>query len=464
VLKDSHTSASEQFRKKFSRYSIPHFIKKTKQIVSEQSVKAAFLQGLRTLFSILLLVAVPHFTTPKEQGLWSIFVSLGALSTLVELGFSGLFVVFAAHSKCNNVLSGQKAQQERASFARFVLIWSTAASALFLPAIFAIGYFIISRQHLTASWQIPWGLYSIAISASVFTNFISSWYEGSQSVTKAFYSRTISTLASVVTTVLVLYFIPNIIALPIGIFVACSVQLGILLPSILETSATAPSSLSEIFKKWFAELSALLRRNAASFFGGYISFQSPTIMTYLVKGPEEAGKVGFTMTSWMGAFTVFHTMLSSNAAAYGELWAQGRATEALQISRQKLVQAMTLFIPSAGIAVAVMTFFSTSFRFIARLAAPADMLILACGLTLHLAVAAVAIYARSGKNEPFSNISLLSAACSIVATYFAIRCGLSPFFGFLFGNVLTVLWIELMWKDFRLTTFKNLRKILNREI
>jgi hypothetical protein len=360
----------------------------------------------------------------------------------VEFGFSGLFVVFAAHARSNP----DKNKAELASFSSFVLIWSLSVVALFFPIVLVIGYVVISRQNPEIDWQAQWIFYALIVASTIFTNFISSWYEGSKSVIKAFTIRTVSSIASVVTTILILRFYGGMWALPSGILVANLISIFLLLPSLLAAAKACPTSTIETFKSWFKKLWPLLKKNAGSFIGGYISFQAPTVLTYLMKGAEEAGKIGFTMNSWMSAFTIFHTILSANSSLYSELWARGEKIRAWQTSKSKRNQAIVFFMGASLCAIIFISLLNSKLVFLSRLASALDMLILAIGLALHLAVASVGVFTRSGKIEVFNNLSLFTAVASTVVTVASIYFRMSPFLGFLFGNILALIWLPRLLK------------------
>ena len=420
------------------------------------SLIAPILHGVRTVFGIVILFAIPHFTDPTTQGVWYLFVSLGALSSLAEMGFAGLFIVFSSHVKTKNEsclgqnvnLSTEAKSKEIPSFAKFALLWASSISIGLFPILSAIGGVIIMTRTHEQHWALPWLFFVLALSLNLFSTFITAWHEGSKGVISAFAIRTLSTVANVTCTTLALYGGAGLWALPLGAFIGGVIPVAIIVPSLLMTSRGTPESVSLNFKVWYPQIAPLLKKNAASFLGGYIVFQSPVIVTYLVLGSEKSGQVGFALNAWMAAFGVFYTILGANAAPAGKLWANGAGNAAWQLCLRSLFRASGLFLISGAGALLAFIFFPDFFPFLSRMSSIRHMLVFALGLLLHLGVVAVAIFCRSSKSEPFAKISLITAALCIPTTFLAVKLQYSPFWGFTLANVITIFYCIKILKSY----------------
>lgn len=412
------------------------------KVIRDDGHFAAVLQVLRTIASVSVLFAIPHYTTAEEQGLWALFLSISALSTVAELGFSGLFTVFASHAKA----CGTTEKNEVASFSKFILGWSAQVAITFFPLIFVIGYFVTIRQHLTFGWKAPWVLFCFSVSLNIFSNFISAWFEGARSVARAYLLRALAAVFNSLTTILILNGGGGIWALPFGLFISNLLVILLILPGLLRSSRLARESRKNNRSRWFSELSPLFKKNTMSFIGGFLSFQSATILTYLIKSPEQAGKVGMTMNCWMAAFNVFYSMITASSAFSGAMWAVGDSHRAWMKIKMKIISASVLYFLASSFALLIFYVLANDIFFLSRLTGISSMAVLAVALQLMLVVGGVAVFTRSGKLELFNNISLYSAILTILVTYIAIIFNKSPYIGFAAGNFLTFVYLPRILK------------------
>lgn len=68
----------------------------------------------RIISGPVMLLAIPYFLTPMEQGFWYTFTGLAALSIFADLGFTTIVLQFSAHEFAHlhfergRLLSGDK--------------------------------------------------------------------------------------------------------------------------------------------------------------------------------------------------------------------------------------------------------------------------------------------------------------------------------------------------------------------
>ena len=114
--------------------------------------------GMNQLWKVvagpLILLFIPLYLTPIEQGYWYTFTSIAALAVFADLGFSTIILQFAAHEFAylefddNGLLIGEREHLIRiASFFRFSVIWLFKVICIVFPIIIIGGYFFLLSKN-----------------------------------------------------------------------------------------------------------------------------------------------------------------------------------------------------------------------------------------------------------------------------------------------------------------------------
>lgn len=143
----------------------------------------------RVISGPVMLLAIPFFLTPLEQGYWYTFSGLAALSIFADLGFTTIVLQFSAHEFAylkfgeKNILIGDnKHLWKLSSFFRFTISWLRRIMCIVFPLIMIGGYIFLSLKPADIHWQIAWILYSIASAGAFFNSALMSFFEGCNSV------------------------------------------------------------------------------------------------------------------------------------------------------------------------------------------------------------------------------------------------------------------------------------------
>ena len=117
----------------------------------------------RVIAEPLLLLLIPFYLSPAEQGFWYTFISIAALSVFADFGGATIVLQFAAHefSRLEFLADGRVAGDEQAlwrlaSFFRFSLVWLLRVVAVVFPLILAGDYYFLSLREVDFAWQMPW--------------------------------------------------------------------------------------------------------------------------------------------------------------------------------------------------------------------------------------------------------------------------------------------------------------------
>src|SRR5574344_2089453 len=118
---------------------------------SKDLLYTAINQLWRIVAGPLVLIFIPLYLTPTEQGYWYTFISIAALAVFADLGFSTIILQFAAHEFAylhfndDMTLAGYKEHLIKiATFFRFSVQWLIRTVGVIFPLIVIGGYFFLA--------------------------------------------------------------------------------------------------------------------------------------------------------------------------------------------------------------------------------------------------------------------------------------------------------------------------------
>ena len=424
---------------------------------------STFLNQLwRIISGPLILLSIPFFLTPETQGFWYTFISLAALSTLADLGFSNIVLQFSAHEfaflhfKPNMTIEGNPEHFFKlADFFHFSIKWLLKVVLVVFPLIIVGGYFFISSKTpddtIVPGWKLAWVIYSF-FSAFVFMNSVLlSFFEGCNLVGKV---QKIRFLISVVTTV--------------TMFVGLVIHLGLfaLVASCIASTAAGTFFIIKYFRNtihqfisiephkvynWWPEFYPLIWRYAISWGSGFLVFQLFTPMTFYFHGPVAAGKIGISIAMWTAGYNISISWITAITPKMNMMIAEKKWTALDQIFKDGFFKSMGTM-AAGGIAFFLIAFiFYSKFSFFQRIMDPKGMFILFIAWLLQVAINAMAIYLRAHKKEPLVRISCINAVVVVTGTFICAKY-LSEsylFGGFLLGSMIQLSVVYMIFCQFR---------------
>jgi hypothetical protein len=406
-------------------------------------------QLFRGLSGIFTLILIPLFLTKEQQGYWFTMTSLAALAMLAELGFFQVTLQFAAHEFAylkfdNNDIVGSKDHKKRlASLFVFCVKWALSVAAVAFPVILLVGFLFLSQKKTGIPWGIPWVVYVAGGGVTFFTSALLCFLEGCNLVAAIQRLKLSITALTMLLMWLGLVLRFGLHALSLSMLAGALYGLyavwrryGRLFGIFLSESRAAAYS-------WKPHILALLWRYALSWSSGYFIFQVYTPLAFQFHGPVEAGRVGLSVTLWMGVFAV------SNAWLYAvtprlNMFVSKRDWAGLDALFWRNLALSAATFAAGGLAVfALMYLLKGRQAIVDRFSDPLSMLFLAIIWFLQIIVNGLATYLRSHKQEPLVVPSVLSAVYITAATIVCAKY-LAPqyfFLGWLSGCVWGFPWI-----------------------
>jgi O-antigen/teichoic acid export membrane protein len=402
------------------------------------------LNQLWRLFSgPLIMLLIPLFLSPEQQGYWYLFGSLSALSIFADLGFSNIILQFSAHEfshlffSDNGLLAGEDFYLRRlGSFFRFVLKWISKICAVVFPVIYIIGIVFFIRDGVISVFIFPWTLYAVGSLINFFNNSVLSFVEGLDKIEpiQKIRFRVAGLNNSIMAVVLVSG--GNIYALALGMLLSAS---SIFL-SIFGSFRKLLKQLMDISRgfiyDWKKEIIPLFTRYALSFSSGYFIFQIYTPLMHYFHGPVYSGKVGITLALVMAIFNVSNIWIYTITPKMNMLISQKSWAGLDSLFRKRLFLSLgTYLLIAIGLFCFVALFgeFSIIPKVTVRFLPTASLAMLMVCYFLQLIINSWALYLRGHKQEPYMVPSIISAVWIAITTYIAGRF-MSPvwfFLGFL---------------------------------
>lgn len=400
-----------------------------KSIISP-SVRITFVNfALKLVFKFLLLLFVPLYLSSSEMGFWYTFISIAALTTFADLGFTTIITQFSAHEavkvKFNTATRNFDDSDDKiadiSSLFNFSIKWSGSLTAICSIVIVLIGLFVFGKDNSSNSyWVIPWVIYAIASALNFFNQVFLAFFEGCNQIVTSQKIKIVNGLIVNGLGVIGLLFGWGLYALSIPMLLSVVV-------SYLQVAMYYGKVILRMFRcqdnsnnQWAKEILRLLWKYALSWGSGYLIFQIYNPLVFSRYGAETAGQVGYLLTI-VGAFVSIANVWSYVSVPKINMLTEKKKWKELDSLFNKNIFLIEFtfiiefcacnisrYLPYIGIFVNKYIFSFPAF------------LILSIGYAVQLAISYIGVYLRSHKEEPLMVSSIITAIISVCVTVFCL--------------------------------------------
>ncbi|NBV29421.1 hypothetical protein EBS02_10515 [bacterium] len=273
------------------------------------------LRGWSTLAGGSLLILIPLFMSPIEQGYYYTFSSLVGMQVLFDLGFGSVIVQFVAHEFAhlhidNKLkLSGPDHIISRLYQLKNILDkWYKFVSSIFflIAGLVGVIFFRYNAPDHLELWFPPWIILVFFSSLNLYFNSKIAIFEGLGQLYRVTRVKLILSVISYTALWLILILGGGIwISVVIPFFSSVGMMLWISRNEMLKGRDFVLQSNESI--NWQKDVLPLQWKMALSSACGYLIFSLFTPIIFSNQGPAEAGKIGVTLT----IFTTLHLLGSS---------------------------------------------------------------------------------------------------------------------------------------------------------
>ncbi len=368
--------------------------------------------------TVLLIV---RFLTPVEQGYYYTLLSLVALQTIFELGFSFVILQMAAHESVHltfhpdgRIEGDPVAHARLASVLQKTVRWYLGAGMVLMFVLLPLGIFFFSKHAQSAgevAWHGPWMFVVIATAVMFTLDPLFSFLEGCGQVRQVAGMRFRQGIAAMV--------VPwSVLIAGHGLFAPGAVNTGYALVGItfLWSRRKLLIGLLKYGKNengvsWRKEIWPFQWQIAVSYLCAYFTTQVLTPILFAYRGPIEAGRMGMSMSIAGYLWLVVIAWMSTKASPFGQLIARGEFEKLDGIFFRTLRQSLALLAGLVAVCMAGLIAVQYVYpKLASRMVSPQLFALLLLTAMSVFVVQSMAIYLRAHKSEPFLWQSLVVAA------------------------------------------------------
>ncbi|MBT5548938.1 MAG: hypothetical protein HOJ79_00530 [Nitrospina sp.] len=361
------------------------------------------------------LILISLHLSPEVQGFYYTFISLIALQSFVELGFFVVITQFASHEWSDldidtkgNITGNPKALSRLVSLGRLVFKWYACASALFIMAVGAGGFWFLSQNpHPDINWELPWLIYIILSGIELWTLPFLSLLEGCNQVTNIQLLRLIQSIAKS----LVMW---AIMVTGKGLWIAVGavgasllVEAGVLFFKYRFFFIPFFTLKIDDHISWKTEIWPMQWRLAVSGFGGYLVHSIYTPVLFHYHGPIVAGQMGMTLQLAGMVESLAMMWVATKVPRFGMLIAKKNWIELDRLFFRSSFASMGVVV-AGSIALWGIVFGLNSFEhsFAQRLLPPLPLAIILLAIVFLQVVYCQYYYLRAHKKEPVMKLNV----------------------------------------------------------
>lgn len=424
------------------------------------TVVARAVQILGSTGTVLLIL---RFLTPTEQGYYYTLLSLVSLQTVFELGFSFVILQLAAHESVHLELhSDGRIEGDSIALARLAsalqvtVRWYLRASVAMALILVPLGLAFFSRKSppgVPVSWHGPWVTAVLAVSVSFLMTPLYSFFEGCKQIWQVARFRLYQALVVVAMSW-------GAVASHHGLYACTFVNIGVILVgggfllnrrALLAALLRLPVGGNRV--SWREEVWPFQWKIGVSWLCAYFMMQIFTPILFAYRGPEEAGRMGLSLSIAGYLPILMLSWVSPKATPFGQFVKLGRFRQLDSMFFRTLRRSLVLvLILAAGCFAAVIAMQRLLPTIAARMEGPRVFVLLLLTAVGTFVVQSMAVYLRSFKQEPYLFQSVAVAGLTFIgALLVAPRWGSSGvvIVYFLSSGALAVVWAVLIFQKQR---------------
>lgn len=379
----------------------------------------------------ILLIIIPVFLSPEEQGYYFTFSSLIALQVFFELGFNFVLTQTVGHEMAKNELSnGLKLTGPTPSVNRIrqlifsVRSWYTKISFAFFFTVLLIGlFFFHGRSELPMSTWLPiWFTIVLLSGVNLFCSPFFSIIEGFGLVANVAKIRLIQSIVGYSLFILFVMMGAGLYALPFISGCAAIISSVWLLSFYRKIIFIFQDVNEDIINceriTWKKDIFPFQWKLAISWFSGYLIFQLFNPMLFLHQGSVVAGKVGLTLTIFSTILSVSMSWITAKTPLMGRLVAERKFGELNKIFRNLIIKSgLFNFSLLIGFFFILCLFKYHGFSIANRLTDIRIISLIILVSIVNHAIFSFALYMRAFKQEPLLTCSVVSGIVTGVLVY-----------------------------------------------
>lgn len=381
---------------------------------------ALLTRGTQGLVLLGAAICVVWRLNPVEQGVFFVYISLGALLQMSDFGLSYASLQNASHL----AIPGNEG-----SFARFRLKAHRLNFAIMLGAVVlvgALGALILSSrlnaEHPGIPWAASWAAFMFAVFLTQLVNLELTLIEGGKSPPLAWSVRFFQELIS--GAVLVGALLSGVGLWSLAAYWATRFGFVALWLSASRSAFDQPSGSADTTFSWRKEVWPFQWKIGVSILCGFLIFQAFNPIVLVEQGPVVAGQFGMSLALMNMLIMVTTVWPLSQAARYGGLIRRERFEE-LRHAFWPMCIASSLVAASAALALFLTLLWMTEHRlqYVGRFADTLTTGLLLATAVAHHVTTCFAVVLRAERRDPTLPFTVVGSVVLIAAIWSCARYG-----------------------------------------
>ena len=395
---------------------------------------AIYSQIGHSIFGASILFCVPIYFSPLEQSTIFLFISLGALSRLADMGFLNLVIIFSSKSIRTHH------EYSISSLKYYTFKQHLRKLFIYFPLIFISGCLVLVINNDSSSIFFEWFLYVLALSFTFSINYFLSFHEGAFDISFAHITRGVYFSLSGILFFIFCYLDLSIISLGMSLVLSGALTFIFLLyrGTLDLTISSDLTSLS-----LHNEFSSLSRKTFFSWLGGYIGTHGLITTSYLFVNPIFSGFLGLTFNIFIFIQNLANVFLVSKIPEISK-FASNNFQVSLNLMLANLKKSLILYF--FLLTVFLVFFFILPNEYAQRLLGFENIFFIVIAFIGSIATYGFSIFVRAFKVEPFGVMSITTALIAVASMTVIARFSLDhALAGFALASCVSFIWTYLIF-------------------
>ncbi|WP_295538165.1 hypothetical protein [uncultured Pseudacidovorax sp.] len=375
----------------------------------------------------ITIILLPHWIDQVHQGYYYTFLSLLGLTVFFELGLNQVIIQFVAHEAAKRDASSANGldTSKLESLVYTAKRWYLVAAVFFLIIGFAAGTVLfMNKSQLSArEWLVPWGLVVSGTAINLALSSRLAVLEGLGMVSTIYKLRLSQSFIG--------YSLMWIaMSAGAGLWAVCATSLTAAAATIIfiRKVLSADKVANRIFSarennhsvSWKKDILPFQWRIALSWLSGYFIFQLFTPLVFMIRGADEAGQLGMSLSIFASLTTVGVSWVLAKAPVFAGMAASQKYVELDRLFNRNLIKAVTFTAAAAaGVWLTLVISRELGIRFANRTLPPHDLISLAIVSVVNCLIFGLAAYMHAFKRDPLVWVSVASAGVTAAAIYYS---------------------------------------------
>ena len=379
-------------------------------------------RGWTTVSGVLMLVTIPYWLSPTEQGFFYLFYSIIGLQVFFELGLNQIVMhrLSASFGKLyladNALLIGSQLDLgEFQNIVKSTKIWYRNIAFWFYMVSLLLGsYFLINSEEQGAHDALP--ILAILLVFVALNIKFSIELTARQATSRVAEVAKLRTIQSIIGYAILLSLVFGLDAGLMAIwslsFTSCFCTY-VWLRKTKYRYSVEPINLNPV--KWKADYFPLQWRLSFSWISGYLVSQFLILYVFEEYGSVKAGEYGITMSVFSSILALGLAICVAKIPEVATLLSLGSNKMAFTLFRKLLIKALVLVITISATFIAVVMYFYSDLTFITeRMLGPKLLVLFALVTIANTLIMAIAAYLRAHDREPVLRLSVTLAVLVVL--------------------------------------------------